>query len=164
MKRRSIRIAAVRDHWQTSAPAVFPHLQSAAIGWAEPFCFRCGWLTPVPDDVDDDLWVIARSWLELAHLHNHAAGGVDDPANLVPLCSLCHRAMPPSMDGSDRAIAWVNSLGPVGCAESWQLATDVRWGGDQFRVYPGWDEFFAYHLHVQEVVRRHARDVVAASP
>lgn len=163
MSRRTVRIAAVVDYWTTAAPAVFPNLHSTAIGWGEPFCFRCGWLAPAPAESDDDLWVVSRSWLELAHLHNHAAGGSDDPSNVVPLCRFCHRAMPTSMDGSERAIAWVNALGLVGCDQWWQLATDTRWGGDEFRAYPGWDEFFAYHLHVQEVVRRRARGVVAST-
>ncbi|MBM0235888.1 HNH endonuclease [Micromonospora sp. ATA32] len=163
MTRRTLRIAAVVDYWQTAAPAVFPNLHSAAIGWGEPFCFRCGWLAPVPADCDDDLWVVARSWLELAHLHNHAAGGSGDPSNVVPLCALCHRAMPPSMNGNDRAIAWVNALGLVGCDPWWQLATDAGWGGDEFRPYPGWDEFFAYQLHVQEVVRRRARATASST-
>ena len=52
-------------------------------------------------ELDDDQKraVLVRTWnaaagvLERAHLVDSARGGTNDPANLVPLCVVCHREM-----------------------------------------------------------------------
>jgi 5-methylcytosine-specific restriction endonuclease McrA len=49
---------------------------------ATPACFRCG--------LEVDQW----NWLERAHLVDRWLGGLDNEANLVMLCRLCHRLMP----------------------------------------------------------------------
>lgn len=91
-----------------------PWLKSRYIGWGEPFCFACGWLAPVADGRADS-WRQAGKWLDKAHLHDHAAGGPDEPFNLVPLCHLCHDRMPES-DSTMRGLLWV------------QNREDVEWG------------------------------------
>lgn len=104
------------DFWSDLPEALevsFPSNRAFRIGWGEPFCFGCGYLADVPDygtvrdvmfgeaELDDDQKraVLLRTWnaaagvLERAHLVDSALGGTNDPANLVPLCVVCHREM-----------------------------------------------------------------------
>lgn len=72
----------------------------------QPHCFGC-FNAPEPDQSVPD----AARWndsvfLERAHLADRAAGGLDGPQNLVPLCHSCHRLMPEFTDGRE-AIKWV---------------------------------------------------------
>lgn len=98
--------------------AVFPDLKCFSIEWGEPFCFRCGWLTPTPEAADyprhwpaertvKHAWNRASGWLERAHLHDHCYGGSEESLNLVPLCPLCHEGQPKSRTRED-GIAFVN--------------------------------------------------------
>lgn len=153
--RRRPPISKVIDHWKAAAPTVFPNIHAHAIGWGEPLCFRCGWLAPVPEEWDGDPWAAVGGWLELAHLHNRGAGGADDEMNIVPLCPLCHHAMPEFTDGPEQAIAWVRTLQPTSYQPWWQFATDVRWGGEEFVAYPGWKRLFGFFVYAGEVVQRH---------
>lgn len=153
----------VIDYWREHAPEVFPDIQASWIGWYEPFCFRCGWLPPLPEVDPYQRWTAIGGWLELAHLQDHCAGGSDKPENLVPLCEFCHHAMPEFPEGRDRAIAWVRAGQPVSCSEWWQLATDGWWGGDQFIRYPGWTAIYRASRMVDALVARHQhKDLVGA--
>jgi len=162
--RRRPAVTKVIDYWRETAGEIFPDIHAAAIGWGEPFCFRCGWLAPLPEKWDKDPWAVVGGWLELAHLQNHGAGGPDDETNIVPLCPLCHHAMPDFTDGPDQAVAWVRSSQPTSHQSWWQSATDARWGGDEFEPYPGWKRFFGFFVYAGEVVQRHrvAQSGVAA--
>lgn len=152
--RKRPAIVRVIDYWEAKAPEVFPNIHAHAIGWGEPFCFRCGWLAPLPEDWDKDPWSVVGGWLELAHLQDRAAGGGDDETNIVPLCPLCHHAMPEFTSGRDAAVAWVAAQQPTSHEPWWQTATDVRWGGDEFVSYVGWKRFFGFYIYAGEVIRR----------
>lgn len=155
MTRRRPQITKVIDHWRLHDPEVFPDSHAFWIGWGEPFCFRCGWLPPLPEEWNGDPWVAVGGWLELAHLHDHCAGGPDEPANLVPLCAICHRIMPDFPDGPKRAIEWVRASQPISGPWWWQMATDGRWGGDRYVPYPGWTALYRCFVWAGEVVARH---------
>jgi len=102
-------------------------LVSLKIGWGEPFCFKCGWLAPVPDG-GKEAWHGARGWLEVAHLADWCLTGAAEPSDCVPLCVECHRDMPPCST-REEAIAWVavpRRREPVWCG--WQFFTDAIFG------------------------------------
>lgn len=143
----------ILDYWLDAAPKIFPEIRGAGTGWGEPFCFRCGWLAPIAAGQTRP-WREAKGWLQRAHLRDHVSGGPDKPENLVPLCDLCHHAMPPFGSSRPHAIAWVRRVQPISRPWWWQMATDARWGGEAFREYPGWRPFFAYHVQVGELMRR----------
>jgi hypothetical protein len=157
--RRTPKIGVVVRHWREHAPATFPDIKAAYIGWGEPFCFRCGWLAPRPEILSqvtvDALWATAHGWLQLAHLHDHAAGGGEHPGNLVPLCELCHRAMPEFPAGTDRAIEWIRVGQPSSCTQWWQIASDARWGDDRFIAYPGWQVMYAFRVRAEETFNKY---------
>jgi len=114
---------------------VFPELRCFGIGWGEPFCFRCGWLSPSKEAADyprdwpagraiDAAWQAARGWLERCHLQDHYYGGTTDPLNLVPLCVLCHEEQPQCKTQA-AGIEFVNSPCPRKDIVPWiQMATD----------------------------------------
>jgi hypothetical protein len=114
---------------------VFPELACFSIGWGEPFCFRCGWLSPSKEAADyprhwpagraiDAAWEAASGWLERCHLQDHRFGGTADPLNLVPLCVLCHQEQPPCETRSE-GLLFVNSVPPRRAMEPWaQLLTN----------------------------------------
>lgn len=98
---------------------IFPGNDALAIGWGEPFCFRCGWLAPVLEAADHPpewdfrrvisrVWGDASGWLERAHLHDRQFGGNDDPLNFAPLCVLCHLSQPACRTRAE-GITFVNS-------------------------------------------------------
>lgn len=71
-----------------------------------PHCVRCGFEPPV------ETWAEANSWLERAHVVDRVAGGLDNEANLRPLCSLCHQLQPAFCAGDEKmALAWFGSAG-----------------------------------------------------
>lgn len=102
-----------------------PRLSAYWIGWGEPFCFPCGWLPPVRDGRADS-WRLATCWLDRAHLQDHCVASDDSPRNLVPLCHLCHDAMP-EFGSRDEALAWVTAR--PGVDFGWQAWTDARLAG-----------------------------------
>jgi hypothetical protein len=114
---------------------IFPELACFGIGWGEPFCFRCGWLSPSREAADypdywpaaraiDAAWQASRGWLERCHLQDHYYGGTTAPLNLVPLCVLCHEEQPQCKTRS-AGIAFVNSVSPREGIVPWmQMATD----------------------------------------
>ncbi|WP_305779506.1 hypothetical protein [Nocardia nova] len=112
-------MARIVEHWRAHPE---PWLMANWIGWGEPFCFGCNWLPPVPDGRVDS-WQVANSWLDRAHLHDRVFGGADAPLNLVPLCHLCHDAMPASRS-QEYGLKWVEER--VRCGPAWQLYTDTR--------------------------------------
>lgn len=130
--RRRIHPAHVADYWLArwkgtplgDVPAGFAQL---VVDPGEPPCFRCGWR--VPDTYCDtsyrNIWDKANKWLDIAHLCDFSADGVDDVQNVVMLCRACHRTMPPFTDGVD-ALAWVQDC-PTGIA---RLARLRQWAGD----------------------------------
>lgn len=151
VNRRRTQIGPIIDYWREAAREVFPNIRAHWTGWGEPFCFRCGWLAPLPDARVLNRWDFVGGWLELAHLHDFSGGGPTEPANIVPLCELCHHAMPEYPDGPEKAIAWVAAGQPISCSKWWQDATDLRWGGDSFWVpYPGWTALYRYYHAVNE--------------
>lgn len=116
------KLSAIANYWG-GLPVlvqldVFPEMRARWIGWGEPFCFRCGWLAPVPDAAAVPFrdprtaiakaWDRASGWLERAHLQDHALGGSADASNLVPLCPLCHEDQPMCKTRAE-AIAFVNT-------------------------------------------------------
>lgn len=115
-------MAKIIEHWKREDP---DWTRSWHIGWGEPFCFACGWLAPVPSNRKQS-WQTANKWLDIAHLKDHFEGGPEEPFNLVPMCHLCHQAMPPFAD-RDAALEWVKAR-PLRCGY-WQLYTDCHlWG------------------------------------
>jgi hypothetical protein len=68
---------------------------------ARPSCVRCGYEPPV------DSWREASGWLQRAHVIDRFAGGLDNAANLRPLCRMCHRMQPIFVPGDeDVALEW----------------------------------------------------------
>ncbi|MDQ1249558.1 MAG: endonuclease [Actinomycetota bacterium] len=122
---------AIIDYWRSQdRPEIYSHV----IGWGEPFCFACNWLPPVHDGRPDS-WTKAGSWLDKAHLHDRIDGGADEPHNLVPLCHLCHHAMPAfgrygdyktAVDATAAAWQWVTDRPDKGFFQMWTDAT--LWG------------------------------------
>lgn len=159
--RRMPRMTAIAAYWYEHATEVFPDVKGTAVGWGEPFCFRCGWLAPIPTNDPPvaknahtfHMWNRIGGWLERAHLHDRAAGGSDTPDNIVPLCHPCHYAMPQFTDSRDEAIAWVMPAPAKACDRLWQFATDAQWGGEKYTPYPGWPTVHGFRLHLDEFVR-----------
>lgn len=110
------KLAAIAEAWCdcSELAETFPNLRALAIGWDEPFCFRCGWLTPIripgPRAVAT-AWNRSSGWLERAHLQDVRCGGNHDPLNLVPLCPICHEQQPVS-ETRAHGIGFVNSPSP----------------------------------------------------
>lgn len=147
-------LTRIVKYWSTDRnAAVFPNLESHGIGWGEPFCFRCGWLAPLPEQPKTKVWIHATGWLDRAHLVDHFLGGVDGPENLVPLCTICHRRMPELFHERDKAIAWINE-GETNDITWWQMVTDSLWGEDRFRTFPGRAAFLDTRIRFDEAVRR----------
>jgi hypothetical protein len=96
-------------YWQDRDPCPF------IVGtWTEANCFACQ--RPAPTNHENSLprdnWNRALGWLERAHLVTRMYGGLDDPANVVPLCFTCHRIMPDFPPAEwEKAIKWVRGGG-----------------------------------------------------
>lgn len=114
--------------WMTNEPDVS---KARYIGWGEPFCFRCGWLAPVPDTQDPmQAWRRSSGWLERAHLVNLSTGEPDanEPWNLVPVCVLCHVDMSDTIATRDeyaKAVRVYTDWQSNQRSAWWQLATDM---------------------------------------
>lgn len=149
------------DYWSTEQHSdVFPNLAARALGWGEPFCFRCGWLSPLPakaingtEAKPTNPWKYARGWLQRAHLAEKFTGGPDTVDNLVPMCSLCHRQMPEAIASREVAIAWINSWASASRNILWQGATDALWGGEKFEAFPGTGNFLLLRMQIDEYER-----------
>jgi len=131
-----VSLTQLADYWRENHRDVFPNLPATARGWDEPFCFRCGWLAPMPDGPSRK-WSRATGWLERAHLRDHLTSDDNNMSNMVPLCTICHRGMPDFPDSRDEAIDWMKAQGHTSCPNWWQSATDSRWGGDRYASFPG---------------------------
>lgn len=119
-------------------------LDSHWIGKSEPFCFRCGWLSPQATDQGDltqrAIWQQALCWLDRAHLVDRYPSGLDGVQNLVLLCRPCHKAMPEfGPNEVDTAKQWVFS--GVRRPWLWQITTDLRQPADSPAVLRLWREF-----------------------
>lgn len=147
-------LTRIAKYWSANRNAdVFPNLESHLIGWGEPFCFRCGWLVPLPEEPKANAWLHAAGWLDRAHLVDRFLNGADEPENIVPLCTICHRRMPEMFHQRDEAIAWVNE-GETNDLTWWQMATDSIWGEERFCVFPGRAAFLDTRIRFDEAVRR----------
>jgi hypothetical protein len=168
----------IADYWAAGDnSSVFPDLESRAIGWGEPFCFRCGWLSPLPESVIDgtvekpeDPWSYASGWLQRAHLAEKSIGGADTADNLVPMCSLCHRQMSSELN-RDQAIAWINAWDRAAGNIFWQQATDRTWGAASYRPFVGTGDFLLLRMQVDDFERKaraeareYARSFAAETP
>lgn len=128
----------IADYWRESDEfgCLFPFAAPLAIGWAEPCCFRCGWLAPIREVIAHQPagWNAAGGWLQKCHLRDHARGGSMDLANLVPMCALCHTAQPECLTRED-GISYVNSstLSERKLAPFVQTYTDVHFAGRKLR-------------------------------
>lgn len=111
-----------------------PSLYEIAAHWAPldvfcvdlqtPSCFGCDMIVPADMSIPArPRWNGSNSFLDRAHLVDRRHDGLDGPQNLVPLCRLCHRLMPPFTDGH-AALAWVLAGGgwPVLAAKAAPLA------------------------------------------
>jgi 5-methylcytosine-specific restriction endonuclease McrA len=68
-----------------------------------PHCWKCG------DLADATSWSERCSGLERAHVIDRVYGGLDNAANLRPLCATCHRYQPIFKNGDEEvALAWFN--------------------------------------------------------
>lgn len=110
-------LAAVAAYWKGNREGHFPNWRP---DW--PSCAACGWDTPL----GPVSWAKATAWLDRAHLHDRCYGGPDEPANIVPLCHLCHSDMP-SFEGRDAALAWVDGVRAASWA--WNAFTYHRFEG-----------------------------------
>jgi hypothetical protein len=71
-----------------------------------PHCWKCKALVPT------DNWDKASRWLERAHVIDRVFDGLDNAANLRPLCPGCHRVQPIFRAGEEaRALRWFNKPG-----------------------------------------------------
>lgn len=78
----------------------------------DPHCFGCALVVDLFPGEPSERWQAGRVLLDRAHLVDRAAGGLDGPQNVVPLCTRCHRAMPSFGAGrGPDAIEWVRSGG-----------------------------------------------------
>lgn len=147
-------LSKIALYWADNAEP-FPNLAGHALGWGEPFCFRCGWLAPIPDVAPpaNDPWKYGKGWLERAHLADHALGGPDVVANIVPMCHVCHQSMPLGFTTTQSAVDWVNAWDPGGRNIFWQRATDAQWGGEKYRPIPGVKAVISFRLAVDERLR-----------
>jgi len=107
------------DYWQDNYSHMFPDLKARIIGWGEPFCFRCGWLAPPPEN---NQWDKASGWLEKCHLQERCCRGNDDVSNLVPLCPSCHDRQP-VCGTREEGIAYINEN--ANCFSGLQFLTDA---------------------------------------
>jgi hypothetical protein len=162
-------LATVAAHWETGDNAdTFPNLRRTALAQQEPFCFRCGWFSPIPC-MDDDKhagenpWTFAAGWLERAHLAERFSGGADTPNNLVPLCLFCHREMPELISDRTVAIAWINAFEPASRDVAYQIATDSLWGGDLYQKTPGSRVLLRVRLRANDYHRRFLAEESAAA-
>lgn len=154
------KLAKIVTAWSTLSRSefetTFPRNEALMIGWGEPFCFRCGWLAPIPDmasypaDMDqakvwDRTWNSAGGWLDRAHLQDHRHGGGVDPLNLVPMCLLCHERQPECAT-REAGISFVNN--DRGSKIRWmvQIFTDYHYQG---RRNPSREEALRWMLRAQ---------------
>lgn len=125
-RRCHVSMLDVVEHWRDHLDEFTDH-RLAVYGFGEPMCFGCYWLAPVSDTGGSrKSWPRATSWLDRAHLVDHARGGPDEPANIVALCHLCHDVMP-SFGDRGAALTWVDQR-PDG-EPTWQWWTDARFMG-----------------------------------
>jgi hypothetical protein len=156
LRSETVSLDAVHDYWRAAdeTAVVFPELKSHWIGWGEPFCFGCGWLAPVKDGPNAWAKPATNGWLERAHLVDHFLGGSGRPENLVPLCHLCHDAMP-MQETRESALKWVRERKcELPMEQAWQLFTDCRGansGGQsrQVRMHRLKAEYMAVLLRIQ---------------
>lgn len=134
-RERMPRADEIIDYWREDAAELLPGLNAHWIGWGEPFCFRCGWLVPLPEPYVATTWNAVGGWLERAHLIDHCIGGSNDPDNLVMLCGFCHDAMPQLIETVAEGLAWVEKRPLPDML--WQVATDARYGEERWVKYPG---------------------------
>lgn len=145
----SFSMLQIIDYWRDNWEPTFPDLPASHYGWGEPFCFHCGWMVPDYSELSKgNPWANVGGWLERAHLQDYGTGGADIPANIVPLCALCHRIMPSFPSDPAPAIAWVKATGHVSCPPGWQEFTDRKWGSDPER--PGRSGFVTTFVRWQE--------------
>jgi hypothetical protein len=150
--RRMAPLQQIAAYWAGTGAPEFPNLEARAIGWGEPFCFRCSWLAPVPEEgTITARWASAKGWLDRAHIVAHEAGGSGKAENLVPLCSLCHSLQPIHADGP-AVIKWIAEA--ERCPWWWQFATDGLIGEPHWRPFPGRGEMRSLRLRVDEVYRK----------
>lgn len=154
--RRSMpTLNAIVNYWRQDEYATFPKIRAYWIGWAEPFCFRCGWITPSPAPYASTSWSTATGWLERAHLQDRCSGGSDEASNIIPLCGMCHRAMPEyeKEEDRERALAWIRAGQAIPLDTLWQIATDAAWSNENWRPFPGINAVRRLRHYVGEVVR-----------
>jgi hypothetical protein len=109
--RNSTTRAAIAEYWLDTAEGRerLPE-NEARFDWGEPNCFACGfWGTT--DDEPPDVWKAwNRARLDRCHLVPRTLGGDDQPANLVLLCSRCHRDAPNVADPT-YMLRWIADRG-----------------------------------------------------
>jgi hypothetical protein len=130
--RQMVSLAQISAYWANAdeTPKVLPGLMSEHIGWGEPFCFACGWMTPTPDGPNAWRNITLNGWLDRAHLVDHSLGGSGKASNLVPLCQFCHLAMPQMFGERSDALDWVNEReSSMPEPHMWQLFTDTESSG-----------------------------------
>lgn len=77
-------------------------------GIPHDICSRCRF---APEDDDHG----PSFWLQRAHIIDRHYGGLDIPANLAPLCSVCHALQPSFQPGDEaRALTWFRLPAPEG--------------------------------------------------
>ena len=79
-----------------------------------PECFACARHAPADENATPrQRWNGASRYLDRAHLVNRSDDGLDGPQNVVALCKLCHRGMPPfrGYDEYPDPITWVQRGG-----------------------------------------------------
>ena len=108
IKRKSYSHAVIARYWRAyeSEHGALPW--DDIVDWGEPNCMACGFCWPDAECAywaadkeckhDDPITHWNKSGLEKCHVVPLYLGGIDDPSNIVLLCSRCHDKQPDDKD------------------------------------------------------------------
>lgn len=173
--RKNINMFKIVEHWAQKQ-------DKGEIDWFNnpmPHCVGCKWQCPFTsskaelsfytaiklnacteslyDSINTfkDKWESSGTFLDKAHLFDHALGGEASPDNLVPLCRRCHQSMSRTMfESKEEAIRWIKNV-PL-CHGAFQTYTDLCFcENNHERLFRTKDpRFISEYERIQSIVQK----------